>query len=124
MKSKMLWITAALAVLFSVVALAADVTGKWTGQVPGRNGATESTFTFKVAGDQLTGTMTGPQGRDLELKDGKVAGDDISFKTTLEFNGNSIVLLFKGTVSGNEIKMKRQREGADQQQDFTLKRAS
>jgi hypothetical protein len=114
---------AAMTVLLAMSAMAADISGKWVGQVPGRNGVNETTFNFKSAGDQLTGTMSGPQG-ELPIKDGKVAGDDVSFKVTLEFNGNSIGLLFTGKVSGAEIKMKRQREGADQSQEFTLKKAN
>jgi len=107
-----------------MTALAADVTGKWVGQVPGRGGQTaETTFNFKVSGSDLTGTMTGPQG-ELPLKEGKVTGDDIAFKVTLEFNGNSIGLQFNGKVNGNEIQMKRMREGAPNAQEFTLKKAS
>ena len=53
----------------SIGALAADVTGKLTAQVPGRNGTRESTFTFKVDGDKLTGTMTGGQGQEIAISD-------------------------------------------------------
>lgn len=115
---------AAMAVLFAMTASAADVSGKWTGQMPTRNGDTrEVTFNLKADGDKLTGTMGGPQG-DIEIKDGKVSGDHISFSTHLEFNGNSFVLLFKGTVSGDQIKFTRGREGSDQTQEFTAKKAS
>ena len=42
-----------------MAALAADVTGKWTAQVPGRQGQTrETTFTFKQDGETLTGTVS------------------------------------------------------------------
>src|SRR5436853_5055069 len=89
--------------LLLTLAMAADISGKWSGDMPGRGGdTTPTTFTFKVAGDKLTGTMTGPQG-DIALQDGKVAGDQISFTTTLEFNGNSVKLVYKGTVSGDQI---------------------
>src|SRR5215813_9105906 len=41
----------------------ADINGKWTAQVPGREGQPqETTFTFKVEGDKLTGTV-GPARR-------------------------------------------------------------
>ena len=44
----------------TLVAHAADITGKWTAQVPGRDGQTrETTFNFKVDGEKLTGTTTG-----------------------------------------------------------------
>ena len=109
--------------LFVAGAFAADVTGKWSGDMPGRGGdTTPTTFTFKQEGDNLTGSMTGPQG-DIALKDGKVAGDQISFSTTLEFGGNSIKLLYKGTVAGDQIKMTREREGSGQPREFTVKRS-
>src|SRR5712692_5447131 len=115
---------AVLAGLLVMAASAADVNGKWVGQVPGRGGQTrETTFNLKASGDKLTGTMTGPQG-DIDIKDGKVSGNDISFKVSFDAGGNTIVILFTGTVSGDQIKFTRKREGADQSQQFTAKRAS
>ena len=114
-------VTVAVGILAAVVQ-AADVTGKWTGQVPTRDGGTrEATFNFKQDGEKLTGTMTGPQG-DIELKDGAVKGDDVSFNVALSFNGNDVKLIYKGKVAGEEIKFTRTREGADQKQEFTAKR--
>jgi hypothetical protein len=111
------------AALLVMIAVAADVTGKWSGDMPGREGQTRPvTFNLKADGEKLTGTMSGPQG-DIELKDGKVAGDNVSFKVDLNFGGNAITLMFEGKVAGNELKMARKREGG-QSQEFTLKRAS
>ena len=124
MRMRNCFLIAAMAVLLAVTVSAADVSGKWVGQMPTRDGNTrEATFDLKANGDKLTGTMSGPQG-GIEIKDGKVSGNDISFKVPLEFNGNSFVLIFKGTVSGDQIKFTRGREGADQTQEFTAKRAS
>jgi hypothetical protein len=123
MRMRSWFLMAAVAVLLALTVSAADVSGKWVGQMPTRNGARETTFEFKADGDKLTGTMSGPQG-DIDIKDGKISGSDISFKVPLEFNGNSFVLIFKGTVSGDQIKFTRAREGAEQTQEFTAKRAS
>ena len=110
--------------LLSLAALAADVTGKWTAQVPGRGGQTrEQTFNFKVDGATLTGTVSGRMG-DMPIAEGKIDGDTISFTQTMEFGGNSVKLIYKGAVSGDEIKFTRQRDGSDQPpQEFTAKRA-
>jgi len=110
--------------LLSLTALAADVTGKWTAQVPGRGGQTrEQIFNFKADGGALTGTVSG-RGGDMPIAEGKIDGDTISFSQTMEFNGNSMKLVYKGTVSGDEIKFTRQRDGGDQPpQEFTAKRA-
>lgn len=112
-----------LAVLALAAAAAADISGKWTGDVPGRGGdTTPSTFVFKADGDKLTGSMTGAQG-EVPLQEGRISGDQVSFATVLDLGGNSIKILYKGTVGGDQIKMTRQREGGGQAREFTLKRA-
>ena len=109
--------------LLAALAIAADISGKWTGDMPGRGGQTASTtFTFKADGEKLTGTMTGPQG-EVPLQEGKLAGNQISFSTTQDFGGNSVKILYKGTLSGEEMKMTREREGAGQPREFTIKRS-
>jgi hypothetical protein len=109
--------------LAAVAAFAADVNGKWVGQVPGRNGQTrEVTFSLKADGASLTGTVSGRNG-DNPISDGKIDGDNISFTQTLEFNGNSVKLIYKGKISGNEIKFTREREGGEPA-EFTAKRGS
>jgi len=109
--------------VLALTALAADVTGKWTAQVPGRNGQTrEMTFTFKADGGALTGAVSGRQG-DTPISEGKIEGDQISFSQTMEFNGNSMKFVYKGTVSGDEIKFTRSRDGGEgHPQEFTAKR--
>jgi hypothetical protein len=116
--------TLVLTLLALSVALAADVSGKWVAQVPGRDGQTrEVVFNFKADGDQLTGTVTTPRG-EREISEGKIGGDDISFTQVLEFNGNQMKILYKGKVAGDEIKFTRQREGGERSQEFTARRAS
>lgn len=124
MKTRTL-ISAALMLLVAVtMAMAADVTGKWTGEVQGRQGNPRPvTFNLKADGDKLTGNSVGPQGREMAISDGKIAGDDISFTVTQEFQGNSVKLTYTGKVAGDEIKMKQTREGSDRTSEFTLKRA-
>jgi hypothetical protein len=125
MKFQRMMAAVAIAVaVLAVVVQAADLTGKWTGAVPTRDGGTRDTaFNFKQDGEKLTGTMAGMQG-DVELKDGVVKGDEVSFNTVLNFNGNEVKLVFKGKIAGDEIKMSRQREGGNQPpQEFSLKRA-
>src|ERR1017187_387796 len=93
--------------LLTLTALATDVSGKWTAQVPGRGGqAREATFTLKADGNTLNGTESGRQ-RDMAIADGKIKGDTITLLHTLEFNGNTMKFLYKGTVSGDAIKFTR-----------------
>jgi hypothetical protein len=109
--------------LLAALTMAADISGKWTGDMPGRGGESASTtFNFKVDGEKLTGSMTGPQG-EIPLQEGKVAGNQVSFSTTLDFGGNSVKIVYKGTLSGDQMKMTREREGSGQPREFTIKRS-
>lgn len=101
--------------LFAGAAVAADVSGKWVGQMPGRDGGTiEQNFLLKQEGAKITGKMTmdfGGQTMEQQIVDGKIEGDQISFTTVAEFGGNEIRFNYKGSVSGNEMKLTRTREG-------------
>lgn len=114
----------ALLVAAAASVQAADVAGKWTAQVPGRGGQTrEQTFNFKADGEKLTGTISGMQG-DIEIQDGKLKGDELSFNVKMSFQGNEMKMSYKGKLAGDEIKMTRQREGSEQPPaEFTAKRA-
>ncbi len=125
MKFRIASMAGAFVLAATLVAQAADITGKWTAQVPGRDGQTrEQTFTFKVEGEKLTGTTTGRNG-DVAITDGTVKGDAIAFTVVMNMGGNDVKLLYKGTVAGEEIKMTRQREGGDQPPaEFVAKKAT
>jgi len=101
----------ALFALCAVAASAADISGKWVAQMPGRDGATsEWAFNFKQAGENLTGAVTSPRG-DQEISEGKVAGDAVSFVTVMSFGDMQMKFVYKGTIAGNEIKFTRSMEG-------------
>ena len=113
-----------VACLFALAASAADVSGTYVAQVPGRNGNMETTFKLKADGDKLTGTVVTQRG-EAEIKDGKVAGDTISFSQTFERGGNSMTILYKGKVEGNEIKFTREVQGGQgRTAEFTAKKQS
>jgi hypothetical protein len=109
----------ALLGIFALSASAADVTGKWMAQVPGRNGSQDVTFNLKQAGSALTGTVTTGQG-DQQISEGTVNGDNISFKVSFEARGNQVTQNYKGTVSGGEIKFTR--DGGRGPIEFTAKK--
>lgn len=117
----------ALLGLFAFAAFAADVTGKWTAEVPGRSGNMQTnTFVFKADGAKLTGTLSGGRGGDVELTEGKVDGDNISFVAVRTFGDNTIKQTYKGKVSGDTIKFTRTMEGGQgggQPVEFTAKKA-
>jgi hypothetical protein len=94
---------AALAiVLTSAAAFAADLTGTWSGEMPGQNGDTfHITYTFRQDGAKLTGSVKSPRGEDIEIVDGKVDGDKISFNLTV----NGTTIWHEGTINGDTIKL-------------------
>lgn len=122
MKNRLL-VLLVLAGLVAWTAWAADVSGQWAAEIPGRQGQPQSvTFTFKVDGDKLTGSVTTPRG-EAPISDGKITGDEISFTQAVEFGGNQMKFLYKGKVSGDEIKFTREREGGQgRAREFTAKR--
>ena len=100
-------LTSAIVLAGTLALQAADISGKWTAQVPGRDGQTrETTFNFKVEGEKLTGTTTTPGG-DVPLSDGTVKGDDVAFNVVANFNGQDVKIIYKGKVAGDEIKFTR-----------------
>jgi hypothetical protein len=105
------------AVLLSALtsAFAADVAGKWTATVPGGRGQAESTITFvlKVDGEKLTGTINNTQAPgDIQITDGKVTGDDVSFSLMRDIGGTQTKVVWKGKITGDEIKFTRATEAA------------
>jgi hypothetical protein len=94
--------TVSLMALAAVVAFAADVTGSWTARIgPPDGDGFELTYVLKQSGATLTGTIAGPQGDPLDITEGKVEGDNVSFNVA--FNDNTFK--YTGVVAGDEIKM-------------------
>jgi len=120
MKFRLILLSCALV----VAAFAADVTGKWTYEMQGRNGAMTGTINLKADGSALTGTVSG-RGGETEISDGKIDGDTVSFSVVREFNGNKMTMKYTGTVSGEGIKFKVQSEGSDRPaREFLAKKVS
>ena len=115
---------ATMVALLALPAFGADFNGKWKGAMPSRDGnSREAAFQFHAIGATLTGNFTGPMGREIEIKDGKVVGDSISFSVSLDLNGNMTKINYTGKLAGEDLNMRMQREGASRSVEFTLKRA-
>jgi hypothetical protein len=112
MTNKLLFVTTLLLVV-ACVALAADVSGKWTYQQPGRNGGDPIavTITLKADGAKLTGTVPGfarggAPGTPTEITNGKVDGDKIYFEVKRAGrDGNEMITKYEGTMAGDELKL-------------------
>lgn len=93
-----------LAALWAACAMAADITGTWKGTAETPNGTMERTFVFKQDGSTLTGETTSQMMGKSTITDGKVEGDNISFRITVKFQDNEMKLQYKGKVTGDAIK--------------------
>ena len=91
--------------LSSVVAIAGDVDGKWTGTVNTPQGAMPLIFMMKADGPKLTGTLQVADFPAVPLKEGKIDGDKVVFGAELEFGANVIPLAFSGAQAGDEMKL-------------------
>jgi hypothetical protein len=114
------WLVALLAIA-CMVALAADIDGKWTAETQGKKGPQTQTLTLKAAGEKLTGTIeAGGRGGPTEISEGMIHGNDVMFKVVREFNGNKVEQSYKGTLSGDDLKLTV--EGGRGPQDVAFKR--
>jgi opacity protein-like surface antigen len=112
-----------LLALLSVAALAADISGTWTGSISGGGGDFSLTYSFKQDGDKFTGTVTGPQGDPMPLINCKLDGDKISFAVKVDMGGNAATFSSKGTVKGDEIALTTTNDaGMEFGGEMTLKR--
>ncbi len=90
----------------SGAAFGADINGKWKATFQGGGGdmTIEQTFTFKVDGEKLGGTMNDPMMGDAKIASGSIKGDEIEFTVTGSGQMGEMTLNFKGkVVSADEI---------------------
>ena len=104
-------VLAAFALVFLCSARAEDsFAGKWKAQFDSQIGQQKYTFEFKVDGTNLTGKATGERSmgtNTVEITEGKINGDEISFVEPLKLQDNDIRIEYKGKLAGEEIKFHR-----------------
>jgi hypothetical protein len=103
--ARRLLIALALCTLVLGPARAADVDGKWTGSLDTPMGALPMEFNFKADGPALGGSMLGPDGGQIPIKNGKVDGNKISFNVSIDFGGMALDFAYTGTVSADTLEM-------------------
>ena len=106
----------------------AKVDGTWKWSFTTQDGQTrESTAKLKQEGEKVTGTVSGRQGNDTEIKDGKLDKEgNLSFTVEREFNGNKMTQKFHGKVEGDTIKGKietKRGDGESREREWEAKRA-
>jgi hypothetical protein len=121
MTRRILLATAVLCLIFAGAALAADISGTWSGTMQMGDNPLALTFVFKQDGEKLTGTVATPSG-DLPLSDGKVVGDKISFYVQADMGGTPTKFISEGVVKGDEITIATKTDGGEDYGSMVLKR--
>lgn len=107
--------------LVAAPAFAADVDGKWSGNLETPNGPIQVAYDFKADGATLTGTTTGPDGNTINIKNGKIDGNKISFMISVDLGGMPLDINTTGVLAGEEIKLTM--DFAGMPFDLTVKKA-
>jgi hypothetical protein len=95
----------ALATLACGISAAADIDGKWSGQLEGKNGEFTQTLSLKANGTQLTGALVRHK-KNIAISDGTISGNSVSFKIVHDNKkGKSVTQQYKGTLSGDQLKL-------------------
>jgi opacity protein-like surface antigen len=105
-----------IAVLLTVAALAADVSGTWVMSTPGRDGQMrEQDITIAQDGNKIKVTMTmgRPGGETREMVgEGTIEGNAIQWAFTFQRpDGQEMKMEYKGTVDGATMKGTTSRMG-------------
>ena len=97
-----------LAIVMVTAALAEDATGIWTASFETQVGVQKYTYTFKVAGNKLTGKAKSELAMtETDIVEGTVNGDDISFVENLNFQDMPLRIVYKGKLAGDQLKLTR-----------------
>jgi len=83
--------------------VAADVNGSWKGTFDLNGTPTQLTFHLKSAGNAVTGTVEREGAPPVELHEGKIEGDTVSFWMTTDYQGETYTIVYKGKVAAGQI---------------------
>lgn len=102
-----------------------DLSGKWKWNLQRNGEDREIVMTAKQEGSKLTGKLAGPDGRETDIRDGKVSTDgSLTFYINFERNGDTIKVQFKGKAEEDKITGKTEYEvdGEKRERDWVAKR--
>jgi len=119
MKRKTLMTSALICLVTICLAAIANMSGKWMGSLKDPDGGDHPVhLVFKVDGDKLTGTAQA-DGDPLNIEEGKVNGNDFSFKVTNP-QGTVIPVNGKYIAAGDSLSLDFEQNGG--KFHLTLKR--
>ena len=114
MRVRSLVVIATLALLALPVVAQTGAAGKWNASIDTPNGPFAMVFEFLVdAAGKLTGSLQNEFIGAIQIKDGAIKGNDLSFKLTIDGGPNGAMnISYAGTVKGDDLELKSKFEGA------------
>lgn len=82
---------------------AADVSGAWKGSFDFNGTSMPLTFNLKSSGSTVTGTVEGMGPAPVEIHEGKIDGDTVTFWLNTDYQGQTYVLTYKGKITDGQI---------------------
>jgi hypothetical protein len=79
------------------------VTGVWKGSFDFNGNSMPVTFNLTSSGATLTGTVEGMGPAPVNIHDGEVDADGISFSIDVDYQGQTYTLAYKGKVTAGQI---------------------
>lgn len=109
-----------LIVFLALAVSAADITGNWKADLQTPQGMAQVSYSFKQDGETLTGTWQAGQSPTVQISEGKVTGDKVSFLVKIEAAG--LTFAHEGKIKGDEIELAMKPSGEFPGATVTAKR--
>jgi hypothetical protein len=106
----------------AVVASAADITGNWKADLQTPQGTVQVSYSFKQDGEALTGTWQAANSPTIQISDGKVIGDNVSFAVKIDANGG-MTFAHEGKINGDQLQLTMKPSGEFPGSTVVAKRA-
>jgi hypothetical protein len=90
--------------VLGLAASAADITGNWKGELETPQGKVTVSYTLKQVGETLTGTWQAAQSPTVEISEGQIKGEKLSFTVKIGANGG-MTFAHEGKVKGEELEL-------------------
>ncbi len=80
-----------------------DLTGVWKGAFDANGTNMQVSFNLKSAASVVTGTLEGVGATPIDIHDGKIDGNVVTFWLNADYQGQTYVLNYKGNVTADHI---------------------
>ena len=104
-------------------AKAADPSGTWKGALDVQGTSMPMTINLKSAGNTVTGTIDGLPNSPIEIHDGTIVGDAVTFWINADYQGQTYKVLYKGKIAADQISFDLGTEDGSWSAPLTVKKS-